>query len=75
MEEALGWDFSVTEPQLAELYSYLYSLLEDDRIEPNSVMAATGDILSIQTNDADNQAMAKKIYDKVQAILEEYKMR
>lgn len=75
IEEALAWDYSVTEPQLNSLYTYLLSLLNENQIEPNSVMAATGDILSIQTNDAANQALAKQINDKVEAILQEYKMR
>lgn len=75
IEEAAQWDYSVTEVQLAQLYTYLLGLLNEGQIEPNSVPAATGDILSIATSDAANQALAKQICDKKNAILQEYKMR
>ena len=39
------------------------------------MLAATGDILAIPTADPANRELAKKIQQKVDAILLEYKMR
>lgn len=75
IDEALAWDYSVTESQLGEMLAYLWSLLDDNAIEPNSVAAVTGEVLKIKTSDADNQALAKQIEAKKQAILKEYRMR
>lgn len=75
IEQALQWDYSITEAQLHELYEYLLNLLNSNGLEPNSVPAATGDVLSIETNDAGNKALAQQIDAKKQAIMQEYRMR
>ena len=75
MDKAMAWDYSVDDKELNALYVYLMSLLDNDAIEPNSVEAAIGDVRKIQTSDAANQALARRIHERKQAILEEYKMR
>lgn len=73
--DALQWDYSVPESQLQPMLAYLYDLLQNGRIEPNSVAQATGDVLSIQCTDAATQSLAQQIDAKKQAILQEYRMR
>ena len=75
LEEALQWNYAVTEEEKGRLFSHLLGQLEQGEIEGNSVVAATGDILAIPTSDPANRALAKKIQQKVDAILLEYKMR
>ena len=75
LEEALNWNYSVTEEEKHQLFTYLLQQLEHGEIEANSVQAAAGDILSIPTADAANAELAQQIQQKVDAILQEYKMR
>lgn len=75
LEEALNWNYSVTEEEKQQLFTYLLEQLEHGEIEANSVQAAAGDILSIPTADAANAELARQIQRKVDAILQEYKMR
>lgn len=75
LEEALNWNYSVTEKEKHQLFTYLLQQLEHGEIEANSVQAAAGDILSIPTADAANAELARQIQQKVDAILQEYKMR
>lgn len=75
LEEALKWNYTVTEAEKQQLFTYLLEQLEHGEIEANSVQAAAGDILSIPTTDAANAALAQQIQRKVDAILQEYKMR
>ena len=75
LEEALNWNYSVTEKEKHQLFTYLLQQLEHGEIEANSVQAAAGDILSIPTADAANAELARQIQRKVDAILQEYKMR
>jgi hypothetical protein len=75
LEEALNWNYSVTEEEKHQLFTYLLQQLEHGEIEANSVQAAAGDILSIPTADAANAELARQIQRKVDAILQEYKMR
>lgn len=75
LEEALKWNYAVTEEEKGRVFTYLLELLENGEIEANSVQAAVGDILSIPTSDAANAVLVQKIRQKVDAILQEYKMR
>lgn len=73
--DALQWDYSIPETQLNSMFAYLLDLLQNGRIEPNSVAQATGNVLSINCNDVENQSLAQQIEAKKQAILQEYRMR
>lgn len=75
LEDALAWDYSVPDTQLSSLFTYLLDLLNTNSIEPNSVPAATGDVLSIQTQDPANQELARQIEARKQTIMQEYRMR
>lgn len=75
LEDAMGWDYKVSEGEIGQLFSYVFELLDNGQIEANSIATAVGDILSISTSDEGNIAMAGKIQRKIDEIMQEYKMR
>ena len=75
IEDALKWNYSVTEEETHQLFTYLLDLISNGQIDASSVPAATGDILSIKTSDPSNIQLARQIARKVEDIKEDYKMR
>ena len=75
IEDALKWNYSVTEEETHQLFTYLFDLISNGQIDASSVPAATGDILSIKTSDPSNIQLARQIARKVEEIKEDYKMR
>ena len=75
IEDALKWNYSVTEEETHQLFTYLLDLISNGQIDASSVPAATGDILSIKTSDPSNIQLARQIARKVEEIKEDYKMR
>lgn len=75
IDEALKWNYEVTEKEMNQLFTCLLNEINNGEIEAGSVPAATGDVLSIKTTGEANAALAKEIDRKVNEIIQEYKMR
>jgi len=75
IEDALKWNYNVTDEEVRQLFSCLKEELDADNIEAGSILAASGDVLSIQTSDEANKALAKEIDQKIQEVLKAFKLR
>ena len=75
IEDALKWSYSVTDEEIRQLFTCLKEELDADNIEASSILAASGDVLSIQTSDEANKVLAKDIDQKIQEVLKAYKLR
>lgn len=75
IEDALKWNYSVTDDEVRQLFTCLKDELDADNIEASSILAASGDVLSIQTSDEANKALAKEIDQKIQEVLKAFKLR
>ncbi len=73
LDDAVKWSYEVTEPEMNQLLNCLLDEIDD--IEAGSLLAVTGNILSIPGVGEGNAALATKIDQKVNAILREFKMR
>ena len=75
IEDALKWNYNVTDEEIRQLFTCLKDELDADNIEAGSILAASGDVLSIQTSDESNKALAKEIDQKIQEVLKAFKLR
>ena len=75
IEDALKWNYNVTDEEVRQLFTCLKDELDADNIEAGSILAASGDVLSIQTSDEANKALAKEIDQKIQEVLKAFKLR
>ena len=75
IEDALKWNYNVTDEEVRQLFTCLKDELDGDQIEAGSVLAAAGDVLSIKTNDETNIALARQIDQKINEIMKAYKLR
>ena len=75
IEDALKWNYNVTDEEVLQLFTCLKEELDGDQIEAGSVLAAAGDVLSIKTNDEKNIALARQIDEKIQEVLKAFKLR
>lgn len=75
LEDALQWNYQVTEDEKQQLFTYLLGLLNDNAIEASLVPAAAGNVLAIPTTDETNASLARQIDQKIREILKEYKIR
>ena len=75
IENALKWNYSVTDEEVRQLFTCLKEELDANQIEAGSVLAAAGDVLSIKTSDETNIALARQIDEKIQEVLKAFKLR
>ena len=75
IEDALKWNYNVTDEEVLQLFTCLKEELDGDQIEAGSVLAAAGDVLSIKTGDEKNIALAHQIDEKIQEVLKAFKLR
>lgn len=75
LEEALQWNYQVSEDETHQLFTYLLGLLNDNAIEASLVPAAAGNVLAIPTTNEANAALARQIDQKIYEILKENKIR
>ena len=75
IEDALKWNYNVTDEEVCQLFTCLKEELDGDQIEAGSVLAAAGDVLSIKTGDEKNIALAHQIDEKIQEVLKAFKLR
>ena len=75
MEDAVKWNYNITDDEMNSVLTYLLGEINGGEIEAGSVPAVVGDILSIPNISEGNAALVKEIDQKTQAIIQEYKMR
>lgn len=75
IEDALKWNYNVTDEEVRQLFTCLKDELDANQIEAGSVLAAAGNVLSIKTNDETNIALARQIDEKIQEVLKAFKLR
>lgn len=75
IDDAMKWNYQVSDDQLNSLYTYLLGLVDNNEIEANSLLAVTGDLNAIPTDNAANKALAAAISDKVSEILRAFRLR
>lgn len=75
VQDALKWDYTVTDDQLNSLFTYLNQLIDDGELDASVIESATGNVNAIATRNAANTALAQQITQKVQAIMQAYRMR
>lgn len=75
MEDALKWNYNITDEEMKSVLTYLLGEINGGEIEAGSVPAVVGNILAIPNISESNVALVKEIDQKTQAIIQEYKMR
>lgn len=75
IEDALKWNYNVTDEEVRQLFTCLKDELDANQIEAGSVLAAAGNVLSIKTNDETNIALARQIDENIQEVLKAFKLR
>lgn len=75
MEDALKWNYNITDEEMKSVLTYLLGEINGGEIEAGSVPAVVGNILAIPNISESNAALVKEIDQKTQAIIQEYKMR
>ena len=75
LEEALKWNYEVSDNQLHQLLSYLMNQLNANNIEPILAPLAAGNLLSIPGLNDENRALAREIDHKIGSLIKENKIR
>ena len=75
LDEALQWNYVIGESDMHKLLTYLLEEIDNNAIEPNSLAAATGDILSIPDVGEGNKALQQTVARRIQDVLSQFKMR
>jgi len=75
IDEALKWNYDVTDSEMHDVLSYLLGVIDGGEIDAGSVIAVVGNIRSIPHLNNDNAALASTIYQKAESIIKEYKIR
>lgn len=75
IEDALKWDYTVTDDQLGSVLAYVNELIDNGDLDASVIESATGNLTGIATQSQDNKTLAQQITQKVQAIMKAYRMR
>lgn len=75
VEEALKWDYTVTDDQLGTVLAYVNELIDNGDLDASVIESATGNLTGIATQSQANKTLAQQITQKVQAIMQAYRMR
>ena len=75
IENALKWDYSVSDSQMHELLTYLYEQLNEGNVEPILAPLAAGDLLAIPGLNDENRSLAREIDHKINSLIKENKIR
>ena len=75
LEDALKWNYNVSETDMTQLLTYLLGEINNGSIEASSLLAATGNVQSIATTETKNQELAREIAKRVDEIMKEFKLR
>lgn len=75
IEDALKWDYTVTDDQLGSVLAYVNELIDNGDLDASVIESATGNLTGIATQSQANKTLAQQITQKVQAIMQAYRMR
>ena len=75
IEDALKWDYNVSDSQLNALLTALLTEINNGSIEASLLPTASGDLLSIPGLSGENLLLAKQINQRIDELTHEYKMR
>ena len=75
IEDALKWDYTVTDDQLGSVLAYVNELIDNGDLDASVIESATGNLTGIATQNQANKTLAQQITQKVQAIMKAYRMR
>ena len=75
LEDALKWNYHISDEEMAQVLNYLLAEINGGEIEAGSVPAVVGNIRSIAKVSEANAALVDQIDQKTQAIIKEYKLR
>ncbi len=75
IDEALKWNYNVTDAELGSVLTYLNKLIDDGELDASVIESATGHLNAIADMSPANAALASQIMSKVEAIMQEYRMR
>lgn len=75
IEDALKWDYTVTDDQLGSVLAYVNELIDNGDLDASVIESATGNLTGIATQSQANKTLARQITQKVQAIMKAYRMR
>ena len=75
IEDALKWDYTVTDDQLGSVLAYVNELIDNGDLDASVIESATGNLTGIATQSQANKTLAQQISQKVQAIMKAYRMR
>ena len=75
IEESLKWDYSISDSELNSVLTYLNGLIDNGELDASVIEAATGHLNGIANLSPANASLAQQITQKVQAIMNEYRLR
>ncbi len=75
IDEALKWNYGVTDAELNAVLTHLNKLIDDGELDASVIESATGNLNAIAGLSGANAALARQIMQKVSAIMQEYRMR
>ncbi len=75
IDEALKWNYSVTDAELNAVLTHLNKLIDDGELDASVIESATGNLNAIAGLSGANAVLARQIMQKVSAIMQEYRMR
>ena len=75
IEEALKWNYTVSDSQLKEMLSYLLDELKKGAIEPILAPLAAGNVTAIPGLNSENLAIAQEIGQVVKSLIKENRIR
>lgn len=75
IEEALKWNYTVSDSQLKEMLSYLLDELKNGAIEPILAPLAAGNVTAIPGLNDENLAIAQEIEQVVKSLIKENRIR
>ena len=75
IDEALKWDYRVSDSELNAVLTHLNGLIDEGALDASVIESATGHLNAIANMSPANAALAQQITQKVDAIMQEYRMR
>ena len=75
IEEALKWNYTVSDSQLKEMLSYLLDELKKGAIDPILAPLAAGNVTAIPGLNNENMAIAQEIDQVVKSLIKENRIR
>ena len=75
IDEALKWNYSVTDAELNAVLTHVNKLIDDGELDASVIESATGNLNAIAGLSGTNETLARQIMQKVTNIMQEYRMR